>query len=92
LSKRWKNGFFQAVTASSAADALTKILTERRKELVFRGLRWADIKRLNLEGANISLTRKLNGQTYTLSPNHPRFALPIPDDVIQISGMPQNPR
>jgi len=92
LVKRWKNGFFIPVTASNSADALAKILIERRKELLMRHLRWPDIKRLNIEGYNITLTRKLNGQNYTLTPNHPRFALPIPDDVIQVSGMPQNPR
>ncbi|SEM08104.1 hypothetical protein SAMN05216436_101351 [bacterium A37T11] len=56
-----------------------------------RGLRWMDIKRLNKEGANITLTRNLNGQIYTLPPNDPRFALPIPEDVIDLSGMQQNP-
>jgi len=55
-----------------------------------RTLRYTDLKRLNKEGANITLTRFIKGQTYTLLPNDPRYALPIPDDVIQVSGMPQN--
>lgn len=91
LVKRWKTGTFVPYTAVDQADALKKILLERRKELLMRGLRWIDIKRLNKEGANIILQRSLNGHTYTLPPNDPRYALPIPEDVIQLSGMQQNP-
>ena len=92
LSKRYKTGTFTNLTASSGADALNKILIERRKELVMRGVRWTDIKRLNKESANIILTRNVNGQTFILPPNDLRYALPIPDDIIQLTGMPQNPR
>lgn len=90
LIKRYDNSFVPA-GASDAADALNKILIERRKELYFRGLRWPDIKRLNKEGANIILTRKIGTQTYTLQPNANYYALPLPTDVINITGMPQNP-
>lgn len=92
LQSRWKTGTFVPFTASSPAQALQLILTERRKELIFRGLRWMDLKRLNMEGANITLTRKLNGQTYTLPPNDKRYALLIPEDIIIMTGMPQNSR
>ena len=93
LKKRWKNTVaFQAITATDAADALTKILAERRKELVMRGLRWMDVKRLNKDGANITLKRNVNAQSYTLAPNDVKYALPIPEDIISISGMPQNLR
>jgi hypothetical protein len=92
LEKRYKSGLFQPLSASSAQEALKIILQERRKELVFRGLRWMDIKRLNKEGAGISVTRFINNKIYSLLPNDPRFALPIPEDVIALSGMVQNPR
>lgn len=92
LIKRWKSGTYVPVTATDASDAKQKILSERRKELLMRGLRWMDLKRLNKEGANITLTRKLGNLTYTLPPNDPKYALPIPENVIAISGMPQNPR
>lgn len=92
LVKRWKTGTFKPFAAGTADEALDIILTERRKELVYRGLRWSDIKRLNKEGANITLTRNLNGEIYTLPPNDPRYALAIPERVIKLSGMPQNPR
>ena len=92
MKKRWKSTVpFPAVVASSSADALAIVLRERRKELLFRGLRWMDIKRLNKEGYQISLRRILAGTPYTLEPNSIKFALPIPMDIIQLTGIPQNP-
>ena len=92
LIKRWKAGTFIPVIASDAVDALDKILIERRKQLLMRDLRWMDIKRLNKEGANISLRRTVNVITYSLQPNDNKFALPLPETIIRISGMTQNPR
>src|SRR5690606_13863746 len=42
---------FVQVDAADGEEALQKVLDERRRELVWRCLRWQDIKRLNLEGA-----------------------------------------
>jgi hypothetical protein len=91
MINRWKKTSFIPLSAPDAATALTLVLTERRKELPFRNLRWIDVKRLNKEGANISMKRVIGTEVYTLQPNDPGFALPIPDDVIAISGMKQNP-
>lgn len=90
LKMRYQSGYFSSVTAVGAQDALDTILVERRKELVMRGLRWMDIKRLNKEGRSIVLTRVVSGKTYTLSPNDPRYALPLPTDIIQNSHLQQN--
>lgn len=92
LSKRWKTGTYTPVTGLTKDTLLSFILQERRKELAFRDLRWMDIKRLNKEGAGIVLKRNVNGTVYTLSPNDLRYALAIPEDVITLSGMQQNPR
>jgi hypothetical protein len=93
LKNRWvNNGSFAPIAATTPAAALDTILVERRKELAFRGLRWTDLRRLNKEGAGIQLTRLLFGQTYHLLPNSPLYVLPIPPDVIWMSGMPQNLR
>ncbi|MNI21153.1 SusD family protein [compost metagenome] len=79
LSKRYKTGTFTMDNFSTKEDALNKVLIERRKELVWRaGLRWDDIRRLNKEGANISLSRKLGNETYVLKAGSPQFAFPIP--------------
>ncbi len=90
LETRWRNGTFRAFTAETDDEALSLILTERRKELLMRGLRWMDIKRLNVQSADISLTRFVNGELIELMPNDGRFALPIPADIIVATGMPQN--
>jgi len=92
LITRWRSGTYIPLSSDNAADALIKIREERRKELLFRGLRWADIKRYNKSGAGITLTRTLNGKTYTLPPNDLRYAVAIPEEVIVMTGMSQNPR
>jgi hypothetical protein len=92
LITRWKTGTFVPFTATTKEAALQIIKEERQKELLFRGLRWADIKRYNRDGDQITLTRTVNGQTYTLPPNDPRYAIAIPEDILALTGMPQNPR
>lgn len=92
LESKWKAGTFIPLEAASAVDALGLILAERRKQLLFRNLRWMDIKRLNKEGYDITITRKVNGKVYTLTPNDNRYALPLPIDIIERTGMEQNPK
>jgi hypothetical protein len=97
LKKRWKAGTFGGYTVASSADALDTVLLERRKELAFRGLRWTDLRRLNKEGANLTLRRiLLNGTTTildTLAPNDINYTFPIPPDVISLNKlMLQNDR
>jgi len=93
LVNRFVTGTYVPYAGLSPSDALTIILQERRKELVWRGdLRWDDLRRLNKEGANITLHRLLNGVTYSLPPNSPLYVFPIPDDEIALSGIIQNNR
>ncbi|MBF8457239.1 RagB/SusD family nutrient uptake outer membrane protein [Kaistella sp. G5-32] len=92
LIQRWKTGTFTNLTADSRENALEIIGKQRRKELLFRGLRWADLKRYNRDGRNIILQRAVNGLSYTLLPNDLRYAVAIPEDIIKQTGMPQNPR
>jgi hypothetical protein len=92
LIKRYKKGTFSPYANLEAEQALKLVLSERRKELLFRGLRWMDIKRLNKEGAGIVLSRLMDGTTYRIDPNSLRYALPIPENVIQLTGIQQNPR
>lgn len=91
LEQRY-SGTYVPVTATDAADALNKVLTERRKELLVRGTRWTDLRRLNKEGYNIEPKRIVNNQTYVLPPNSPLYVLPIPPDVVALSGIQQNKR
>lgn len=93
LVKRFKNTVpYIPLTATNANEALQLVLTERKKELIWRGIRWSDIKRLNKIGANITLRRLLNGSEYLLPPNDVRYAYPIPADEIKYSNILQNPR
>jgi len=93
LATRWQSGTFAPYTASGAGDALGLVLAERRKELLYRGLRWADLRRLNKDSRfATTLHRVANGTAYSLPPNDLRYALPIPDNEIQFSGIAQNPR
>lgn len=93
LITRWQTGTYIPYTATTADLALKEILTERRKELLFRGLRWTDLRRLNKETRfAVTLTRTYNSAVYTLPPNDKRYAMPIPDNEITNSGIQQNPR
>lgn len=92
LQNRFKKNTFIPYDKNFATNALQLVLTERRKELPFRNVRWMDLKRLNKEGRNIILKRKINGNEYELSPNNIRYTLPFPPDVIAQSNMQQNPR
>lgn len=93
LINRYSNkSVYIPLTANSASDALTIILSERRKELTFRGQRWHDLKRFNKEGAQITITRKLMGAIHILPPSDARWVFPIPDDEIILSDMQQNQR
>jgi hypothetical protein len=93
LSSRWRSGTFQPYTAATADQALALVLTERRKETLFRELRWSDLRRLNQDPRfAISLIRILAEQVDTLPPLNDRYTYPIPENEIQLSGIPQNQR
>lgn len=90
----WKNRMSVIPDDFPAYDQdrlLEVILEERRRELVFRGTRWGDIKRLNNSGLNIVLEREMGSEVFRLLPNSARFALPIPEQIVAIGGITQNP-
>nr|WP_121272941.1 RagB/SusD family nutrient uptake outer membrane protein [Pedobacter schmidteae] len=91
---RWdKTIAYEPLKANDKDQALLIILTERRKELCFKGTRWLDIRRLNREGKNIiTQTRKIKGINYTLPPNDKRYVYPIPNEEILYSHIEQNER
>lgn len=97
LNKRFAKEYVFPSALKSQDEVLTYILQERRKELIFRGVRVSDLKRLNRDQKfQKTLVRKIvrDGmeKSYTLPPNNLRYQILIPQDVVQITGMLQNPR
>ncbi|MEA5403225.1 RagB/SusD family nutrient uptake outer membrane protein [Arcicella sp. DC2W] len=92
LIKRYKTGTFQAMTLANTKNILTEILNQRRKSLVFRGVRWSDLRRLRKE-RGYTLVRSLGTKKYELTPEQENlYTWPIPDNVIILGGGPQNVR
>ena len=92
LVTRYRTGTYTPMLAANREDALQKIWTERRKELVLRGSRWSDLKRLNREGQGINLSRTLNGTVYSLPAGDARYVFALPVEEIEVSGLVQNER
>lgn len=86
------NSTFTNKIVETKTEALDVIRQERRKQLVFRGVRWSDIKRYNRDGDNITLTRRMGDNTYSLAPNSNYWLFPIPANEIKTNNIPQNPR
>jgi len=93
LRTRWTTGTYVDLPVSTADAALTTVLTERRKELVMRGQRWTDLRRLNKDSRfAVTISRSGGGVLRTLPVNDSRYTLLIPQEVITYSTISQNPR
>lgn len=93
LQTRWKAGKYQDISIIEEDVLLEIILEERKKQLLNRGLRWSDLRRLNTDPRfQVTLKRSINGQEYILLPNDPRYVFLIPRESIDRSGITQNPR
>lgn len=81
------------IIVSNHNELLKFIREERRRQLIFRGLRWTDIRRYNMEDGAESLRRVLDDKTYTLMPNDKRYAFLVPSLIMGYNpDMVQNPR
>lgn len=97
LLHRWETGKFVAYQLTDRNEALKVVLQERRKEMIRRGVRWSDLKRLNKEkDFAVTLVRELkyNEQVERteLPPDDNRYIYLIPQDVVELTKIPQNPR
>lgn len=82
---RFANGKFVPVDWGNDM-LLSEILKERRRELVFRGRRWADTKRLNQTGVTqVVPRREVNGTNYQLVVGSPKYAFLIPRAVVDLN-------
>ncbi|RZJ76918.1 MAG: RagB/SusD family nutrient uptake outer membrane protein [Flavobacterium sp.] len=92
LKMRYQANAIPNLPYNSTQSALELVLEERRKEFVMRDSRWIDIKRLNKHADNsISIKRILRELKVELKPNDNRYALPLPQEIIELTGMQQNP-
>jgi tetratricopeptide (TPR) repeat protein len=94
LVNRWSANTFVPIVGKTGEDLLKSILLEREKELLFRGgIRWSDLRRLNKDPQFAKILRRKIGDDYfELSPNDLRYTFLLPFDVIELSGIKQNPR
>lgn len=92
LKNRIKTKAYQPLSYTNPNELLKVILLERRKELVFRTMRWSDIRRLSKEPLHaIAPTRLYKGKVYELPIGSERYLFQLPKIVIDETGMPQNP-
>ncbi|MEO8253719.1 MAG: RagB/SusD family nutrient uptake outer membrane protein, partial [Flavobacterium sp.] len=85
-AKRYKETTAYEVSATNSTEALNLALVERQKELIGRGFRWFDQRRLNLDPAfQKTYTRVFKGQTYTLQPNSAGYVFPINQNYIDLN-------
>jgi hypothetical protein len=91
LDMRYVTNTFSHYSLTDPVAALNLVLSEREKELVFRGDRWETLRRIKV-AQNITLSRTLNGTIYTLMPNDSRYAYPIPQEELLYNPIPQNER
>ena len=75
---RIEPAFYVPLSSSDDSQVLKWVLDERRRELVYMGLRFYDQKRLNLEPEFAKdLTRVVEGNTLTLPANSPLYTMTI---------------
>jgi tetratricopeptide (TPR) repeat protein len=93
LEKRYKPGRVPNLNIlTSSKDFVDYIITERRKELVFRGVRWSDLRRLSTDPQFAKgVERLIDGKKYGLSSSEIyKYAHKLPEDIIENSMLKQN--
>lgn len=93
LTTRYEEGAFIPYKVDGQKEMLELILLERRKQLMFRGLRWSDLRRLNQEKETETVLRRhIGNEVYELTPNGDKYTFPIPNKIIDLTGIEQNKR
>jgi tetratricopeptide (TPR) repeat protein len=77
-SHRIKKSEFVPIEINAIDELLDEILWERRRELICRGLRWSDLKRLNKDPRYAKeIVHIYDGKSYVLLPNSEKYVFPI---------------
>lgn len=93
-SKRFEDSAYKPLQIPGQQATLKLVINERRKELMGKGLRWFDQKRLAAEPGFVNTqTRTYKGESFTLAPNSNRYVMPIASKYIVLNPeIVQNPR
>lgn len=92
LENRMDSGFIP-LEGLHGEELLKKIILERRKELLYRGIRWLDLKRHNVYAEfAVTLKRNFNEQGGVLEPGDSRYTFNIPPAEMNLNPMQQNNR
>ncbi len=90
---RFTPAAYAPLQSSDPQQVLDWVITERRKELVMRGTRWGDLRRLNKDPRYATtLVRLIDPNRYELKPGDTKWTWPLPVEAIQNGGYEQNAR
>lgn len=91
VNRYMKETFVPHMDDRSSEEVLSVVLLERRKELIFRGRRWHDLKRMAID-ADLAhpLIRRLGDSAFVLPVGSPKWVWPIPENAITLGGYIQN--
>ncbi|WP_169817505.1 RagB/SusD family nutrient uptake outer membrane protein [Algoriphagus vanfongensis] len=93
LETRYAAGHFVSQEFGAGQELLEWILEEKRKSLVYRGINWIDLRRLNKDpDFQRVLVRQINGETVTLNPTSKKYVLPIPENELALNPISQTDR
>lgn len=79
--------YYQDLTATDQTEAINKIIDDKANEFVQTQVIFCDYRRLNKEGLYPrTLTKTIDGVTYTLSPDSHLWIMPYPLKVLENPG------
>jgi len=92
LAHRFLVGTYNQILSTVGKDSIIdKVIEEREKELVLRGRRWSDIRRLTKLGEfNHTEIRIVEGKEFFIEPRSYKYTFPIPQNAIDHTNLIQN--
>ena len=85
-AKRLYTGMYAPLNLTSKAEAIAEVEREARCEKVYSILGFVNLKRWNQDAEwAVTLTRNINGTTYTLSPSSPLWVWPFPSNDVSLN-------
>ncbi|MDE6814388.1 MAG: RagB/SusD family nutrient uptake outer membrane protein [Duncaniella sp.] len=79
--------YYQDLTAADQTEAINKIIEDKANEFIQTQVIFCDYRRLNKEGLYPrTLTKTIDGVTYTLKPNSHLWIMPYPIQVLNNPG------